>query len=1529
MKALKKYLFEYRFRFSRFQFNLAALFFLSAGFVFGVYFTISEIILPRVFALSDTLKTWNFTTATAGDYTYDSDLVTVDDNGAHPVSGVNKLTNPSFTSGNSSWNVAANPPSGWVEVPGSATYSTSNFLVMKYEAKCAATSDPTTGLTSPDTGYNTYDDSTTPCTSANNRQVVSVASGYPIAKVTHPTAVARCESITLGSTTAHLITNDEWMTIARNAEAQADNWTLGSVGSGYLFAGHNDNSPSKPRIASTTDTGNYRCAYTDGDPGTEAPSSCPTNTANGQSGTTGSQVRTLTLSNGSVIWDLAGNVWEHIKRNAADDTITDADQPDANGGGGFEWNEFTALTDYGTLSYDFIRPANSSYDATEGVGRIHHCDGCSGTTQRVFLRGGKWNDATYTGAFTLRLYSTTANSYYYVGFRCASDPVAISQSWSSSSGRSGGGNTITIGSVTDGKIYQLVNVGDASSYNFSVYVYNNTSGSEGETIDENVAQLYYNGSVISTTYTNTGSGWWKLSGTLTGANEEREYGLLIKAGKAVIVDDFTLSKQGEYSVYTTSAYTNSEISSWDSFSASVTASGNAMVYYQICLDDGSSCSYTTGSRWQYYTAGTWTNATDASTIYANTAGELTQTAMQALSVASQKISVKAIMVFGGEDTPSITSITIGLTTDTIPPTTNASSLAMKKQAGGDDVSENGWTNNSAPYFSWTAGADNDGGVGLKGYCLYLGSDAEADPATSKGLLGTSPVSTSGSTCQFIINATSIDFATASYRGATWLSSSSDPYYLKIKAIDKAENVYTGDAASFAFYFDNTPPSNPSGLSPPQEYQGSISSFTIFWPTSGDLSASDSHSGLKGYQYKIGSSGTWYGSSHTGGEDCDDVITTGSYTLNKTYDSLSEGENTFYLRTWDNACNVASTSITAILKYSGTAPTAPQNLTATPSTNTSNSFAFSWEAPETYSGQESGLSYCYTINTVPSAATCTWTSNTSLSADAYATQPSTNTFYVVAKDEAGNVNYDVYSSINFTCNTSAPGVPRNVDVADISIKATSNWKLAISWDEPSDIGAGVSTYKIYRSTTATSCSSSFSSFSLVGSTAGTSYSDTGLSQQTYYYCVKACDSANNCSAVSSTVSGYPDGKYTEPATLTSGPTVSSITTKKATITWSTNRNSDSKVQYGTSSGSYFTEEIYSSTQTTSHSITLSNLKAGTTYYYKAKWTDEDGNTGTSDEKSFTTDPPPSVKEVSAKNITLSSAIVQFTSKDATKAKIYYGKTTAFGGAKEISVATTETIYTIELTELDDGTKYYYKVNLFDSENEEYEGDIYSFETLPRPRISRVRLQQVKGTAQPTILVTWKSNTEISSIVTYYPAGRPEEARDEISIKLVKGEHKMLIRGLMPETPYILIVKGRDKIGNEARSDSQKFTTASDTRPPIISNLTVEGVIQGVGSEATAQLLVSWNTDEPATSQVEFGEGTGTVYSQRTQEDGKLTLNHLVIISNLTPSKVYHLRAISKDKAGNIGRSVDMVSITPKATESALELVIQNLGKVFGY
>jgi len=161
--------------------------------------------------------------------------------------------------------------------------------------------------------------------------------------------------------------------------------------------------------------------------------------------------------------------------------------------------------------------------------------------------------------------------------------------------------------------------------------------------------------------------------------------------------------------------------------------------------------------------------------------------------------------------------------------------------------------------------------------------------------------------------------------------------------------------------------------------------------------------------------------------------------------------------------------------------------------------------------------------------------------------------------------------------------------------------------------------------------------------------------------------------------------------------------------------------------------------------------------------------------------------------------------------------------------------------------------------------------------------------------------------------------------------MIIKGLFPDTTYVIRVSGRDIIGNEAVSENITITTASDTRPPQIEDVKVEGTNLSVSRSVDnpSQLVVSWKTDEPSTSQVEFGEGTGENYSQLSQEDVNLSFNHLVIIPNLTPAKVYHLRVISKDSADNVAKSVDTVTITPKATDSAIDLVITNLREAFGF
>ena len=1551
---IKNYLFYPRFHFNRFQFNLVAIFFLTVGFITGLYLTLSKI-FPNVFALNDTHKQWNLNVATTGDYT--KSLVTIEGSevspiGAHPSGGTvgaNELVNPGFATGSEggdadNWSVAVVPPSGWVEVPGNSDFYAGdydgNFLMMKYNAKAWDTqADPPTVVADGGAGSAGGWAGTN---SQTRYQAISTHQGRPWVNIAqnHGTnfdareACADAYSLAgLPENSTHLINNNEWMTIARNVTDVASNWTGGSVGSGQLPRGHSDNSPANSLEASSNDTEAWH-------------------------GMTGANFgrdynkRTLTLSNGSVVWDLAGNVWDWTDdiQSVAINTTT----------GWVEWNHANVAEG----AIDLYGPPDG-YLSAQGMGQIY-----GGVLSNAFLRGGNWNKSSNAGVFALSLSSAPSNQYSNGGFRCASDPVDIFQSFSSSSGRTGGGDTVTIGSISDGKIYQSVNVGDDSqTYNFSAYVKRVDEG----VVNSDVAQLYYGGYEISNVaYDNAEAPWYKLTGTVTGIASAIDTGLLVKAGQSVIVDDLTLSKSGEYSVYTTDGYYNDQVSTWDTFcegtlsgsdcTPDATYDDSFPIKYQICTaevggtpdsenntvpDHGSACQ--SGDHWQYWDGDSWEAATDYTTTV-NTVAELDQEAMQALTNAptTKRISVKAIFTFESATVPYLPHISIGLTTDTTPPDTNASALVMTRSNGGTSVSSDGWTNNDSPYFSWTAGADNAGGSGVKGYCLYLGTDDTASYNAGSNLLGESPVSTTGTDCSFIVSGTSIDFATSAYKGDTWLSTSSSPYYFSVWAIDNSGYVYGGDPAQFQFRYDSTVPTNVSYINCASGSFSNVADMNFSWPTgSSSPAATDDNAGVLGWQYQINSTnGTWLGTTTESSLGVGNYIAAGvsSRTLTEAQDggSIVSGSNIVYFRTVDAAGNPSSdgTIRTCNLTYGGAAPYfgGSDTATVTPSTSISNSYALSWPAATATAGQ-SVAHYYYMVNTAPPSTLATLQGNAStyidngtsrtVSVTALANvNKGSNTVYVVAIDDASTPNYSPsnYITGTFTLNSTDPDNVGNLMASDSSIKSQSQWNVTLTWTAPTYQGAGNLTYRVYRSIDG-------SSFSYIGSTSGLSYVDNAPSSTLYYYKVYTRDGASADSSGTNSVSITPTGKWTTAPTLDSGPTAGSITTKKATITWSTSRTSDSKVQYGTTSGSYNTVEPSNSSQVTSHSIQLTGLNPGTTYYYKAKWTDEDGNTGTSDEKSFTTSSAPTVKDVSAKNISLTSAIIQFTSKDASKVKIYYGKTTSFGGVKETSTSTSETTYTSELTGLDDGTKYYYKINTFDSESSEYEGTILDFTTLPRPKISNVRIQQVANTAQPTILVTWTTNTEVSSIVTYYPQGNTSDARDEVNVALTKGEHRMIVRGLQPQTDYILVVKGRDKIGNEAVSDTQRLTTATDTRPPQISELHVEGAAipptTTTAQESTAQLIVSWNTDEPGTSQVEFGEGTGTTYSSKTQEDSNLTFNHLVIISGLTPSKVYHLRAISKDKAGNVGNSIDTVTITPKATENALNLVITNLQEAFGF
>jgi formylglycine-generating enzyme required for sulfatase activity len=222
----------------------------------------------------------------------------------------------------------------------------------------------------------------------------SQAAGAPWLSISQLTAITTSSAACTG---CHLITEAEYLTIAQNVLGVASNWSTGTVGSGFIYSVHTDNAPSSALAADTNDSNGYYGT------GNVSPSN---------------QRRTLTLSNGEVIWDLAGNVYEWTSGQ------TTGGQPGITGESAFDWKEWNA-TPMTTASFSpsgpnpfpsYGTPAASGWNAgTNGIGRLYSHVGDSAL--RGFLRGGNWINGSSAGVLALALSFAPSSTNTYIGFR--------------------------------------------------------------------------------------------------------------------------------------------------------------------------------------------------------------------------------------------------------------------------------------------------------------------------------------------------------------------------------------------------------------------------------------------------------------------------------------------------------------------------------------------------------------------------------------------------------------------------------------------------------------------------------------------------------------------------------------------------------------------------------------------------------------------------------------------------------------------------------------------------------------------------------------------------------------------------------------------------------------------------------------------------------------------------------------------------------------------------------------------------------
>jgi len=595
-----------------------------------------------------------------------------------------------------------------------------------------------------------------------------------------------------------------------------------------------------------------------------------------------------------------------------------------------------------------------------------------------------------------------------------------------------------------------------------------------------------------------------------------------------------------------------------------------------------------------------------------------------------------------------------------------------------------------------------------------------------------------------------------------------------------------------------------------------------------------------------------------------VITVGNVT---TYTITGLTDNiTYYFATtaYDSSGNESAFSNEVSKTISASSDvTAPIISNVTTSSISGTSATISWSTNEVSSSQaEFGTSTSYgsstTIdNTLVTSHTVTVSGLTSWT-----------TYHFRVKSQDGSGNLTVSSDFTFT--TIAPPdttLPTGTILINGNATYTSSASVTLTLS-CSDGGTGCSQMQFSNDGTTWSTLESFAatkSWTLSG----------GQGSKTVY--ARYRDSAGNTST-----------NYTDTISLDSAaPVLSSIGTSglsnnSVTITWTTVEVSTSQVEYGTTTTYGSSSPLYNNS-VTSHSVTLNNLSATTTYHFRVKSTDAAGNLATSGDYTFTTAAPPDttapvISGVGTGNITTTGVTITWTTNEASSSQAEFGTTTAYGSSSTLD-NNSVTSHSVTLNNLSATTTYHFRVKSTDAAGNLVTSGDYTFTTATPPDTTAPVISSVGAGNMTTtgVTITWTTN-EASTSKVEYGTSQTYGSQSNVDNTLVTA-HTVVLSGLTPNTIYYFRVISSDQAGNQGISAGSNFTTqkvAQPDTPTAIQDITVR-----VGASTRNSVILDWTA-----TGADGIEGTASAYdlrmsAQKIIENGVTAAQGEINFSNAVP------------------------------------------------
>lgn len=395
---------------------------------------------------------------------------------------------------------------------------------------------------------------------------------------------------------------------------------------------------------------------------------------------------------------------------------------------------------------------------------------------------------------------------------------------------------------------------------------------------------------------------------------------------------------------------------------------------------------------------------------------------------------------------------------------------------------------------------------------------------------------------------------------------------------------------------------------------------------------------------------------------------------------------------------------------------------------------------------------------------------------------------------------------------------------------------------------------------------------------------------------------------------------------------------AFIAWSTDQPANSAIGCSTEAGRF--DVLLSSNLTDfskQHLLMVSGLASDSKYYCQVTSTDPlVPATSLNAQFSFTTqqgvefqhpplsqitftDPNPSI-------LTDRDAVISFATDQGANCFVEYKEAASSSGwlvEKELA-DTYNKNHNIHLSNLLFSTAHSYKVTcidnlpdsqplVYETEDGETDGEALGFTTKEKmgtegdflgqndkvpPTISNVKVASVSG---ESVTITWDTDEKGSSSVGYGSATVDENGAADQFVNKSKDNfttsHSVTITGLIPATKYIFVTSSTDASGNISQSSQADFTTAS---PSSLSSIKAE-------SKNLGEAVITWKTDQDATSTVEYGLTTS--YGEK-KESLSYATEHSITLSNLNQGTTYHYRVKGKDKNDHLYASADQ-TFEPKS------------------